>query len=77
MTVDRGYLQIKVKLSITYRQLKMLWFNAVKGQYTRPGKIVTNMLWYILFCTISLIVFIFQAKSQLLYAHRLYLHSYA
>ena len=38
--------------------------------------IVTNMLRYILFCTISLIVLIFQIKSQTMYTHRLYLHSY-
>ena len=41
------------------------------------GKLVTNMFWYILFCTISLIVFIFQTKSQSVDTHRLYLHSYA
>ena len=51
--------------------------NMLKGQYTRLGKIVTKMLWYTLFCTISLIVFIFQTKSQSLYTHRLYLQSYA
>ena len=56
----------KVKLSITCPQLKMLWFNTLKGKYTRVGKIVTNMLRYS-FCTISLIVvFIFQTKRQTL-----------
>ena len=68
-------LRKKVKLSITCRQLIMLWFNLVKGKYTRVGKIVTNMPRYI-FCTISLIVlFIFQTKCQTLYTHLLYLHS--
>ena len=56
----------KVKLSITCPQLKMVWFNTLKGKYTRVGKIVTNMLRYS-FCTISLIVvFIFQTKRQTL-----------
>ena len=65
----------KVKLSITCRQLKMLWFNTLNRKNTRVDKIVTNMLWYI-FCTISLIVvFIFQTKCQTLYTHRLYLYS--
>ena len=68
-------LRKKVKLSITCRQLIMLWFNLLKGKYTRVGKIVTNMLRYI-FCTISLIVLsIFQTKYQTLYTHLLYLHS--
>ena len=68
-------LRKKVKLSITCRQLIMLWFNLLKGKYTRVGKIVTNMLRYI-FCTISLIVLsIFQTKCQTLYTHLLYLHS--
>ena len=75
MTVDGYYLR-KVKLSITYRQLEMLWFNTLKGQYARLGKIVTNMIWYTLFCAISLIVFNFQTKSQTLYTHRLYLHTF-
>ena len=43
MTVDGYYLR-KVKLSITYRQLEMLWFNTLKGQYARLGKIVANMI---------------------------------
>ena len=50
----------KVELSVTYRQLEMLRFNTLKEQYTRVGNVVTNMLRYNLFCTISLIVFIFR-----------------
>ena len=68
-------LRRKGKLSITCRQLKMIWFSTLKGKYTRVGKIVTKMLRYI-FCSISLaVVFLFQVKRQTLYTHPLYLHS--
>ena len=67
----------KCKTAVNIPPARDARLNTLKGHYTWLDKIVTNMLWYILFCAISLIVFIFQTKSQLLYTLRLYLHSYA
>ena len=44
MTVEGCYLRKKVKLLITYRQLEMLRFNTLKGQYTRLGKLVVDIV---------------------------------